>query len=401
MNISTDDAYLSFVATGFYVIAAAIAFRLYAKRRSKTMFLFAMTWIFNALNVLSGGISQMYLDPLLFKIQYAVFFPLGFIAWMAFLDYAQSDGIGWKKMVIAVGYSMLLITWVMRPENEITFTQFGSVIVIDIPYEFAFLMITDVYTILYAGTVVYWARVSLKASPATMKKPILMIFLVSIPMLIGACSLVLVDLSAAGVDILDADTSSIIAIITVLFVLVNSIVMAIAISKEPRIVHFLPYRVYQLVVTAKTGTPYYSYKWSEEEIEVNMSAGLLSAITSFTKETLKNVKSGGISTIQMDRAVMITRLQYSPVNIALIASKSSQDLQQNLTGFSEDFVKTYYNSLYDKDGFPRTIGPAEINNVIKESDMEKMVLTHFANIPSYLVKPVDPIADASGKNKKE
>lgn len=381
VRLTEEDAYMSFIACGFLVFCALIALKRFGQRRSKTLLFFALTWLFNGLFLLAGGLSTIMLDPFLFKVQYAIMFPIPYLCWMAFLDYAQRDSMGWKKIGVAIGFTMLIFAWVWHPANEIIIStiEIGGVPFIDItiPYETTLLLITDAFTIMFAGSVAYWGGITYKASPVSMRKKTGPIFGIGVALFAASFSLLFIDL-----QLVDSDTVLLLGILVMGTLLASAVIMAIMIYKEPRIVHLLPYKVYRLLVMSKGGEPYYEFKWTEEEIETVMSAGLLSAISTVANESMKNINTGSISAIQMQNAVMLTDMKFSPVNVALITSKSSNDLQENMDEFTKEFVKVYYNVLYDSEGFVQKV--KDPRAAFKAEEMDTLVKKHFANVPSFL-----------------
>jgi len=86
----------------------------------------------------------------------------------------------------------------------------------------------------------------------------------------------------------------------------------------------------------------------------------------------------------MRKGILLTEMQYSPVNIGLLASKASKDLREALSKFSEEFVKVYYNEIYDKDGFPVNISVDKISQVFAQEKVDEITNNHFSNVPSFI-----------------
>ena len=384
MELFEEDGYTSLIGFITFLAITIIALRLLAKQKGKVLFFFFLTWLFNAIFLLTDALGILLGgDVFLFRLEYSVFFAIQFVFWMAFLDYAQNDQIGWKKIGLGIAAAIAMFVWVWRPDsNEITIGP-GSQptsFIYNIPAEFGFNVLYTAIASMFAISMLYWTALTFKASPPHMKKT-------SGALLVAGVLLVVTDflLVVSNFFLTDnADFASLILILFAMALIVSSLLTTIVIYKEPKIIHLLPYKVYRLFVSSKDGTPYYEKAWSEHEVNSIMTAGLLSAIGSFAKETLKDVQAGSISEIQMRKGILLTEMQYSPVNIALLASKASKDLRDALSKFSAEFVKTYYSSIYDKDGFPVNISPDKISQIFEQEKVDAIVTAHFSSIPSFI-----------------
>ena len=158
----------------------------------------------------------------------------------------------------------------------------------------------------------------------------------------------------------------------------------------------LPYTVYKLIITSKNGPRYYTKEWVDSGIDDDMLAGLMSAIGTVVKNTLQKIKTGAISEIKMYKGVMVTEMRYLPINIVLIASRASGALRSSLEGFGEEFMKVFYNDLYDKDGFAKEV--LECSSVFTEQRMDALIDKHFKNVPSFdIVKKDEKSCESSGQ----
>lgn len=396
MIVNESGIYLFIVAFIAFLIAVIIAARMLLKNKGKVLLFFLLTWIFNAAYFLVdviGTIEAMYLGDrevaiFLFKFEYSILFSMQFLFWMAFLDYVQQDGLGWKKISLGIGLTVAMVIWQWRPENLITIspwppTMEGGELVYNvvIPSEAIFNALGEGATALFAISYLYWGILTYRAAPTELKGYARAMIVSGIMLLVTSGLMIVIDFNLLGAV---EDLATIVSLLIYIALLLSVFISTIVIYKQPMILHLLPYKVYRLFISSKSGTPYYEKAWSEHEVNAIMTAGLLSAIGSFAKETLKDVGAGSIQEIRMRKGILLTEMQYSPVNIALLASKSSVDLKTALGKFSQEFVQLYKNDLYDKDGFPVEI---QVDKIAQKFSLEKlgpMVNAHFSNIPSFI-----------------
>ena len=393
---STEDIWLtdligSIIGGVLFLVVSFIAASMAFKKKSKTLVFFFLTWLFVALYLLVEAVARALYDPglspLLYKLSYSIFLPFCFIFWVLFLDYAQSDQIGWKKMALGIGVAVALFTWVWHPTNDVSFQILpGPTYKLIVPNYFAFWFIYNSIYVLLGVTGFYWTFTTLRKAPPELEEEAkrlniggIMLLLVPVLILLGEL-LPLLDQGSQDLR----DIGDIMVIGALVLLVVGALISTVVITKEPKMTHILPYTVYRLLITNKTGTPYYDRSWSEHEINSIMVSGLLSAIGSFANETLKDVQAGSISEIRMRKGVLLTEMQYSPINIALLASKSSKDLRTGLENFGSEFTKKYYNHLYNEDGFPKNIPVPQIQEIFSEKEVEPLIRTHFSNIPSFI-----------------
>jgi hypothetical protein len=402
MDYAESETYISLIGAIAFFIASVIAFRLWSRKRGKVLFFFFFNWLFNGLFLLFDYLSafvgfegDVELAVFFFRIEYSVFYALQLIFWLAFLDYAQNDGLGWKKVSLGVGAAVAMFLFMWFPINNVTLPYPPVIRNGDLTLEFTFPAaivetwfnwLVDVYSIIFAITFLYWTVITHRAAPADIKGKSKALLAAGLFLLLSVCSnSLLTDFSVIDTTTEDGLLiSTILGVVVYAALLLATFISSIVISKEPKIIHLLPYKVYRLFISSKAGTPYYEKAWSEHEVNAIMTAGLLSAIGSFAKETLKDVQAGSISEIQMRKGILLTEMQYSPVNIGLLASKASKDLRDALSKFSEEFVKVYYNEIYDKDGFPVSLPIDQIPQIFVQAKVDEIVSNHFSNIPSFI-----------------
>jgi hypothetical protein len=393
-TLGDSDLYLSLFAGLFFCVIAAIGFSLAIKKGGRVLWFFSLSWLFDALYLIVDSFALIFQNVIYFKLAFSVFVSLQFMFFMAFLEYAQNDQLGWKKMGVGVAVAVALILWMWHPADqvELVVTQSSSGPIFDyyITYKIFFTALSDGYLLILSIFYFYWTTVTFRAVPQSMKKHGSGLLVAGVLFFLSGALLVMSDFGLGEPNAFGTTTGSVAfatisGLLIYLALIVAAVISVFVIYKAPTIIHLLPYKAYRLIITSKNGTPYMEHVWSQHEVNSVLLAGLFSALGSMAKATLTELNTGSITEIRLQNAVFLTETQFSPVNIGLLASKSSKDLRENLGKFAESFVKKYYNILYDKDGFPVELrqDPAD---VFKDADMNPLVQEYFANIPSFVAQ---------------
>lgn len=359
----------SMIAIGVVlIIISLIALWVYVKQRTRVMLFFFMAWTAFGIYIIMNGISMAFDVLWMFKISYVVFLPVSIILWFFFVDQTMHESIGIKKMIVAFSIStffaafVLLEEWIYDPEMAGYYIGSRSDLL-----NIVFFQLTNIVLSLTCISYTYWVTMTFKKSPSQMRKKTSVLFVFGIFMIFGAIIQFTADLFLLLVQ----------SIIVIIVMTGTSIV----IKNDPRIASLLPYTVYKLIITSKNGPKYYTKAWTDSGIDDDMLAGLMSAIGTVVKNTLKTINTGAISEIKMYKGVMLTEMRYMPVNIVLVASKTSIVLKSALEGFSEDFTKVFYNDLYDKDGFAKEV--LNGTGTFTDERMNPIIDKYFHNIPSF------------------
>ncbi len=359
------------------IVVAAFSLGMYLKQRSKLLLYFFITWTAFGLFIILDAVASSMNLIWLFKIVYSVVATSIIVFWFAFIDNVMHEQIGIKKMIVAfVGGTVLgsivwLFNWqiVFDPETGVPkFVVSPTNPVIDMVF---FQMINIFFSLIGIGYV-YWAAISFKKSPAPLKKKTGLLFTLGIILLVG----LVIQFYPGDPVILDM-----LLLMQSIIILVVVLGTVLILRSEPRIAHLLPYTVYKLIVTSKNGPKYYTKAWAESGIDDDMLAGLMSAIGTVVKNTLQKIKTGAISEIKMYKGVMLTEMRYMPVNIVLVASRASSALKAALDSFGEEFMKVFYNVLYDKDGFAKEV--LDANNTFTSEKMNPLIEKYFKNVPVF------------------
>lgn len=351
---------------GVMIAISLIALQIYLSQRTRGMLYFFLAWTSFGLYIITSGMAGVFGSVELLQIAYVLFLPISVVLWLQFVDETMHEGVGLKKTVVVFSWFaffsafVLLETWTYDPIN-VTFVIGSASSLLNV----TFFQMTNVSLSLPMVSYAYWSTISYRKSPPQLKSKTRALFIYGILMLVAMVIQFVGD---------------------IIFLLVQSIIVIIviigtttAIRKTPMIAHLLPYTVYKLIITSKNGPKYYVKQWVEAGIDDDMLAGLMSAIGTVVKNTLQKIKTGAISEIKMYKGMMLTEMRYLPVNIVIIASKASTALKQSLYRFSEEFMKLFYNDLYDKDGFAKEVMDSSI---FTEDRMDALIEKYFHFIPT-------------------
>jgi hypothetical protein len=367
---------------GAMVLSSSIAsMKLFLKRKSKLLAFFSLSWFSIALYLILAALSDVFKFPLLFKINDSLIIPSALVFFLMFLDYAQHDSISPKKTALSVFFFTAILTWNWYPSNVVSYVG-GNLVV---PFYDIYVTIQNFYIVILSISIAYWQLLTAKKAPDSFKK-------VKVFLRIGAVLSIVSAISAALSFVPEAYAVMLFSIVGI------ALTSTIAIQKEPRIVHILPFVVYRLIITSKGGCLYYAKEWSKVDVDNVMIAGMMSAINTFSKGALKDkdagmsmddltsherFDAGVISEIKLQKAVMLAEMKYAPVNVLLLSSKASEDLRASMEGFSQSFVQSFKEDLYTKDGFPIEVRIASVASTFEESRIEGIVSKYFSNIPSF------------------
>jgi len=383
MNI--DDLIYEFIGASFIIAASMISLGLYMKRRSKLLASFFVAWLTMAMYVLFTAISDLFESPLIARISDSMFPTLSLVFFLVFLDYAQNDQVSPKKMAFGFFVFAMIFTWVWYPANEILYingTRFYSFY--DIYYQ-----VQNVCLAALAFIIVYWFIITARSLPPSLVKLRPYLYIGSVFGLM------------ASVPVFVANVFTDLVIFSFIGTVGIAFISTLAIRKEPRLVHLLPFKVYRLIISSKGGCLYYERQWCDIDVDSVMIAGMMSAINSFSKGALRektdddNLKdpslktgekfdAGAIYEMRLKKAVILSEMQYAPVNILLLSSKASKDLKVSLEDFSASFMQEFKSELYTKDGFAIEVTMADIDWVFGQEKIDRITNKFFSNISSFI-----------------
>jgi hypothetical protein len=359
-----------------YAIITVVGLKVYAKGNGKAILFYSLSWLCNTIYILMESISIFLKIEILWKLSYTIL-SSSFIFWMLFIDYAFNDDISWKKFSIGIAYFTVLTFWTWYPTNNVSISFISGTYIIDIPQEFIYAILFDSYMLLFAGTFFYWAFSTYKSVPDNKKKESISMIIAGLVTIIGSILLIFTDFG------LFIEMYDLISTLVYLSLISSSIISLIVIYRFPTIMHLLPYEVYELIVMSKGGVPYVQHKWSDKRMETALMTGLFSAITTIKESITDDLEVGRVREMVMENVVFLLESKYSPVTFALVTSKSSRDLKTSLSDFSSNFVKVFYDLLYDENGFIKNVNgnPSEY---FKKDVVDDMIGKHFSNVPSLM-----------------
>ncbi len=376
------------------IVISVVALSIYMKQKSRLLLYFFLSWMtFGVFIILSDGVAivlgEVMGEPdtavLLYQVSYAFIAPCCIIFFFAFVDEAMHEGLGMKKTIVAfvassiMGAFVIIVPFKFFPavlpafpgDPNASAAAIAPIIagtsIRNIALEFIWIQIINVVFLLEGIAAIYWTMNTFRKAPPSLKKNATVLLLLGILMLFGL--------------IIQFTADELLLMLQTVILIIVTLGTLLIIRKEPRIAHLLPYTVYKLIVTSKNGPKYYTKSWADSGIDDDMLAGLMSAIGTVVKNTLQKIKTGAISEIKMYKGVMLTEMRYMPVNIVIVASRASGALRQSLEGFGEEFMKLFYDNLYDKDGFAKEV--LDGIGTFTSAKMEPLIAKYFKNVPSF------------------
>lgn len=234
----------------------------------------------------------------------------------------------------------------------------------------------------------WWSLKSFKQAPGEMRRPAMLLFISGI---LGLVLCVLTILNSImpglsyefGFDMIGG-----------LMQFASIIILIAVIWKWPKIMHLLPYKVFYLIVTDKSGTPFFDHWWvrrsdgkdlgeeeqarilNEREDKKILFAGLLTALDTITKNTMKR---GDIRELQLRDGVFLMNTWLHTINVGLLASKYVRSIRDSLDTFTAKFEDVFSPILRDENGNPIK-APKDIS-LFKDAD--DLVEQSFSNVPYF------------------
>jgi len=243
--------------------------------------------------------------------------------------------------------------------------------VVSMPYYELYISVQNIYIFTICISLSYWQFLTAWKSPKSLKYVTKWLYFGGIITILG------------GIFVfLEAEFFVFMFITVILTAFIDSV----CITKEPKLVHLLPFTVYRLIITSKNGLAYYVREWSAIDINTDMMSGMISAINTFSKNTLTDKQiASNISEVKLEKGILLTELRFSPVNIMLMASKASQNLKDSMNAFAMDFTSAFSSYLRDKDGFPLDVQIDKIPEIFTHDAVEPIIEKYFSNVPDYMV----------------
>ncbi len=145
---------------------------------------------------------------------------------------------------------------------------------------------------------------------------------------------------------------AILALVVVEIVFVPSLVLlvtaiglslvAMSFGRDPDIAYLLPYDVSILVVLGSSGTPLYTHRFTQIQLNEILFSGAISAISSLMKESLETRES--IKLVEMESRSLVINIR-KHVTAFVITNKSGAVLQTGLAGFLDAFALKFKDVL--------------------------------------------------------
>ncbi|MHA2287301.1 MAG: hypothetical protein ACXABG_00815 [Promethearchaeota archaeon] len=337
--VSFDNIVLviaAFIAGILNFVCFLLLFTYAKKRNNHLVYLFAASWLFQAIFWFLDGTAHFLYSTILMAIAIIpqmISVPCLFI----FFDLIKKERVSSIKLSILFLLEVLLLILTFLPGGLQVIPGYGvhnvgSVRVMQI-----------IFMIYYFWTFFSWSYLTWKRAPKEMKHIVNFLLFGSI-----VFSFVTAFMYILGGYIKVFNS---IGFVTHAF---GALFTIIAIWRDPKIIYILPFKAYRiLVVDTNAGTGLFKYDWAElKSVDENIFSMVLQAVGAILDEVLKK---GEIKEIKMDQAVLLVQHERnSPVASVLVTSKSSKSLKYGLKQFNREFIEKYksqFDGLYEVSRF--------------------------------------------------
>jgi hypothetical protein len=312
------------IAAGLLLAGFLIIFKQYIQKHYRPSLYLSIAWLGFFLEAFFSSIRLLFEDVqtmlLLQKLSFIGLAP-GFLGIMATGDSISRDGVEARRfsiLVFVLGINTILL---LLPLDEKTI-MIPNIIVISIG-----VVISNSLLALYI-------RIYLNV-PQQLKR-------LAFPNIVGAFLIAVLYVVLRIIEI--ALPNSIPPVARVVEA-IGALIQAGIFSRFEQLFYVLPFKAQRLtVVGTKKGMSIFNFDWSKSDIiDQDLFSSILHGMSMIMNESLKK---GNFQEIKMEKGVIIINQDAThPVACVIIASKSSQVLQEGLTNFARKFARKFENQL--------------------------------------------------------
>nr|MDO8117734.1 hypothetical protein [Candidatus Sigynarchaeota archaeon] len=332
------------IATAMLAAGFVLIFKQFVEKKYRPSLYMSIAWLgfmfealFDTMHVIAeanGLPSAIFL-----KISYISLAP-GFLSFLAFVDSISRDEIEAKRFSVVVFLLSINVIVLFIPGDDLAINiSYNMVISIGLVIStYAFFLLIKIY---------HFVPRSLKCASGI---NVLGAFCVSVLYLI--------------MNILQASLPGIFPPISRLFEAAGGLFQTIVFAKNEQLFFILPFKAQRLIVyDTKNGIALFVHDWSKENkvIDEDLFSGILNGMSLIVNES---IQKGRVQEIKMERGVLlINHDNVHTIAFVIIASKSSQLLNQALGAFRRHFVQKFGSNLEKRE--PTTVFDSAID-LVKE-----------------------------------
>ncbi|MBY8983348.1 MAG: hypothetical protein KGD57_10385, partial [Candidatus Lokiarchaeota archaeon] len=202
------------------------------------------------------------------------------------INYTMKESYYSNSLIIIVALGSLLIYIGMQPDAVQLNLDNNRLM-----WSGSFMIVTALFNFINPISLFYWGLKTWRNAPFSVKRIAFYFFLGHIIFSIGEIGFFTLFFFEP-LFIIPADICLIIGLGLMLY----------AITKEPRILHILPFKIHRIIIKDRNGHPLYNYNWSEYNINENLFTGFLNAVQLMSEEVM-NI--GGLLNIELKEGILI------------------------------------------------------------------------------------------------
>jgi len=284
-----------------------------------------------------------------FVVLAAIFIVMG-------VNYTLKESYMSLGLLIVIAASSVLIYLAFQPGIVNIVNSDGYV---TIRWQGLFSLIGDGLVLYIEGYVFYWGIKTWLNAPFLIKKEATIFFLgiiVFSPVVVIFYLLYYIN----GLMLIIAD----------IFSIIGFVILIIAIEREPKLLHILPFKIFRILVKDRHGFPLFDYDWSESKIAENIFTGFINAVQLMSEEVMT---IGGLLDINLQKGILIVH-ESDNVTVGLVSSKSSKLLRDSVLKFTRDFESKFKKQLENS-----------LTDMEKYETASELIEKYFSNFPSHAI----------------
>ena len=366
----TPEGIILFIAGTIGLIGTILLIKTSRTNKITSAFYIGLGWGFVSLFFYLEAISYLLLDTLLMRISSICFFPATFFLIIG-INYTIKESFLSINLIPVIGLGTLFCYLAFQPGVIEIIIEDGYPRII---WTGLFWVIGNIMIFLFSYFLFYWAVKTWINTPFLIKKEALI-------MLVGA----ILAAPVASIIYLFSPWLPLFILLGDLLATIGTLIMIIAIIKEPKLLYILPFTVYRILVKDREGYPLFDHDWSEYDISETLFTGFLNAVQTMSEEIMH---IGGLLDINLQDGILIVH-DSEYITVGLVASKSSKLLNDSLKNFSFDFEEMFERLL-----------KKSCRDMSEYESAYLLIEKHFSNFPYRIIQRRKQALLLSGKYLK-
>jgi hypothetical protein len=327
-----EDPYLLFkiiaggIASALLAAGFAILFKQYLQKHYRPSLYLALAWLGFFLEALLDTVSLIFRannQPSAFflKLSYLCLAP-GFLGVLALVDSISRDSIETKRFATLV--------FLLGINTIVLFMPFEEMVL-----NISYYMVIGIGAFISTYTLALYIKIY-RSVPVGLKRAAILNVLGSF----------LVSVLYVILNVLEATNPGIFPPISRFFEATGALIQTLVFAKHEQLFYVLPFKTQRLIAyDTRKGISLFVHDWSKQGqiIDEDLFAGIIQGMSMIVNES---IQKGHVQEIKMERGVLlISHDNIHPIAFVIIASKSSQVLNEGLAAFRRKFVQRFESKL--------------------------------------------------------